>query len=453
MKKTIIIFLAFLILLSGQRAKAGDVDFGGFVKLDKRYFIEEPEYPFVGMYNTLRLEMSAYPSNNLKAFASAEVRYYDFSNAETTADLSELDSTEPMDFALWEGYLDIYDFLVPGLDVRAGKQLIVWGTADKLNPTDNLNPDDFSDPLNFGEKVPTTALLLTYYIKNIEISYVWLPAMRPALMPKGGMTLFSPEDMFAFPPGISVVDYQDHVVGPAADIEHSINAFKVKGSIEGVDLSLSYFSGFDDIPIPTDILINPLDPADPTQVRLEPTMTFPRIDVIGFDMAGEAFTVGYWAEFAAFFPQEVTMNIHSDDPALQGMLTGMGIGETVVLEDEPYYKYTVGFDYTFKWKMYVNCQYMHGFFHERGEDYLEDYVLARVEQDLLRDTLTLSLGGGIEINDDNDQGSIVIPEVVYKPMDAVELTAGAFFLEGEDGTLFGSWEDMDQLYIKGKVDF
>ncbi|MBW2148505.1 MAG: hypothetical protein JRI22_15935 [Deltaproteobacteria bacterium] len=455
MKRSAFIYCIALFLFSGSWAKAGDVNFGGFIKLDKRFMIEESEYPFVGMYNTLRLETAAYPADNLKAFASTEVRYYDFSDAETTADLSELDSTEPIDFTLWEGYLEIYDFLIPGLDVKAGKQRIAWGTADKLNPTDNLNPDDFSDPLDFGEKVPSTALLATYYLKDFEFSYVWLPAMRPALMPKGGMSLFSPEDMFSFPPGagISVVDYRDHVIEPEEDIEHSMHGFKVKGAIEGVDLSLSYFSGFDDLPIPSDILIDPLDPLDPTKVRLEPTMTFPRMDVIGFDVAGEAFTVGYWAEFAAFFPQEVTMNTHSNDPALQAALTGMGMGETVVLEDEPYYKYAIGFDYTFEWKMYVNCQYMHGFFHERGEDNLEDYILARVEQDFLRDTLKVSLGGGMEINDDNDQGNIVIPEVSYKPMDAVELTVGAFFLEGENGTLFGDWKEMDQLYVKGRVDF
>src|SRR5262249_15827903 len=42
---------------------------------------------------------------------------------------------------LREAYLDVS---VGAVDLRLGKQLIVWGRADRLNPTDNLTPRNFT---------------------------------------------------------------------------------------------------------------------------------------------------------------------------------------------------------------------------------------------------------------------------------------------------------------------
>jgi len=40
-----------------------------------------------------------------------------------------------------EGYLDLR---LGALDVRLGRQIIAWGRADQINPTDNLTPRDFT---------------------------------------------------------------------------------------------------------------------------------------------------------------------------------------------------------------------------------------------------------------------------------------------------------------------
>ena len=41
-----------------------------------------------------------------------------------------------------EAFIDYYSDLV---DVRFGKQVIAWGKADEINPTDILNPQDLSN--------------------------------------------------------------------------------------------------------------------------------------------------------------------------------------------------------------------------------------------------------------------------------------------------------------------
>lgn len=51
-------------------------------------------------------------------------------------------------------------------DLRIGKQIVVWGRADGINPTDNLTPHDFTVLLPFedDQRFGTTALKLDLYI-------------------------------------------------------------------------------------------------------------------------------------------------------------------------------------------------------------------------------------------------------------------------------------------------
>ncbi len=43
-------------------------------------------------------------------------------------------------FQLREAYADLY---LGDFDLRAGQQIIAWGRADGINPTNNLTPQDY----------------------------------------------------------------------------------------------------------------------------------------------------------------------------------------------------------------------------------------------------------------------------------------------------------------------
>lgn len=178
-----------------------------------------------------------------------------------------------------------------------------------------------------------------------------------------------------------------------------------------MDYSLSYFKGFDDIPIPVDI-----DPSTRLAV-----MGFPEMQVRGFDFAGEFRFVGFWGELALFFPDEIR------------------IGPTVLLSDEPFFKYTFGTDYTFRNEVYLQAQFVHGFFTERGKGNLNDFLIRKVEKKFLKNERTLTLGGGLEVKDlgdiDDNCGTALIPDVSYRPLDNVELTLGWYLFGGKNGTL------------------
>jgi hypothetical protein len=117
----------------------------------------------------------------------------------------------------------------------------------------------------------------------------------------------------------------------------------------------------------------------------------------------------------------------------------------------------MGMDYTFKGGIYLNAQWMHGFFTEAGEDNLEDYILAYLEKKFFREELKLKLGGGLDVNDFGDFSEnyayIIIPETTYYPTDNVELTLGTFIMDGKETTMFGQMKDQDQIFLKAKVSF
>lgn len=429
------------------------VDISGNLKLDKRFLITDSvkiaDYP----YHELNLKLKSNPSQNLYLYSSIKLRLWDQNLASSLADLTALSSNNPYELSLWEAYADLYSFIFDKLDLRIGKQRIAWGTADKLNPTDNLNPDDFSDPLNFGEKIPTEGVNATYYISDeYNLGAIWLPSLKSILLPRGEFPLFDDASTLPLPQGTNLTESADHLTFPNRKVENSMYATKFSGVIVEFDFSLSYFRGYDDVPIVNRLVVTPVDTLG--NVRLDTYLGFPEIQVVGFDCAGELYSIGLWGEVAVFLPEEVKMIMEMPNPV--DPLNPI-IQDTIILPEEPYVKFTLGGDYTFKNGIYINAQWMHGFFTERGRDNLEDYVMVGIEKKFKNDEINLALAGGLEIKDIKDlkenYGTVIIPEVSYAPTDNVELSLGAFFLGGKTGTLFYTWKEQDQIYVKTEVSF
>src|SRR5581483_10916967 len=73
----------------------------------------------------------------------------------------------------------------PGLDLRIGRQVVVWGTADQFNPTNNINALDFSDPLLFGKALGNNMVRLDYNLTgDWNVTGVLVPIFRPSQLPR-----------------------------------------------------------------------------------------------------------------------------------------------------------------------------------------------------------------------------------------------------------------------------
>ncbi|MBW2263557.1 MAG: hypothetical protein JRG91_16470, partial [Deltaproteobacteria bacterium] len=152
------------------------------------------EYTFIRSENTFRLRVDFQISEKSKAVGDIELIFTGMAVGDSFSDLTLRQKIDPFRFESDAMYLQFMDIL-PGFDVRIGRQVIIWGTADKMSPTNNLNALDLEDPLLFGEAIANEMLLLEYspwfvwegkrntILEELSISAIWIPIFRTAQMP------------------------------------------------------------------------------------------------------------------------------------------------------------------------------------------------------------------------------------------------------------------------------
>ena len=101
----------------------------------------------------------------------------------------------------YEKELEVLDTFVQGsltkkLDVKIGRQIVVWGPLFNLRVTDVLNPVDFRLPglTDLDDlRLPVTMLKLDYFLGNWDLSGMWIPEIRFSKRPVFG------SDFYPFP--------------------------------------------------------------------------------------------------------------------------------------------------------------------------------------------------------------------------------------------------------------
>lgn len=115
------------------------------------------------------------------------------------------------------------------LEVKVGRQLVIWGRADGLNPTDKLSPRDFTllVPEDSAQRHGNEAVQLGLASGYGNVSALWFPHGASHTLPLKA---------------IPNVHYQTSVP------RHAQWALKWDATGDGVDGSLSYFNGVDPMP-------------------------------------------------------------------------------------------------------------------------------------------------------------------------------------------------------------
>jgi len=451
-KKLSLIIIGIFIVSEFLFADNG-VNINGYIQTDNR--IQTKSNKFTWNENRLNLRLEGTPSDKYHYFSEIRLRGFGFPAISRFLDLQmqEKNKVYPWGLEFREAYVDLYGFGLKDLDVRIGRQVIAWGTADALNPTSNISPDDLEDIFNFGEKLGTNAVNASYYIgDNLTINGVYVPVFTPATLPFGDFAdaFSAPMDL---PLGMTVRTLSDTVILPERKASESSQiGLKASTNLFGYDLSLSYFKGRDDLPILSKATITPVDMIGTVDIATE--LVYPEIQVIGADFAGSIGSVGIWGEGAVYMPEELAMTTLAPSPTTGQMETT----QTIVLDDKPYFKFVLGGDYTFKNGLYFNGQYLHGFLHERGKNELNDYFTFRLEKTFLNDKFKLvPIGGAVAINDwddmKNNYGLVYAPELSYYPSDNVELSVVPFIIDGKGANMFGSIKDLDEILFRLKVSF
>ena len=466
--KKLLAALAALLCLAGP---AWALDVGGEFTADGRYALTDGDFLFNQLYG--KLSFGQQVDDHLFGTAVLSLRLSNnpvgsqsLSNILTANELAFLYAVEPLEIGLDRAYFTYSDLFLPGLDLTVGKQRIAWGTADQLNPTDLLNPLDFSDPFDFGKKSASLLASLTYTIPSdmMSVQLVFEPYSHPARL----NTLMTDEIRVGMDGVLAAIPLlpPDNSGGwttaaetPEYNIKNSLFGAKLAFAFPGLDLSANFVSRLNDMPYVSniDIIID----ATPAITSKSYTLSYYREYECGLDAAWDLGIMVARAEAALFFPES--------DIITTTTVTGSPPATATAISTDPYVKYTVGFDSDLGAGFYLNVQYNHGFFTERGNsgpERLQDYLLARLELSVLDETLKFGLTGLGNVNNMYDafgqadfftylvdNGGVMGGfDIEYKPSLSVSLKAGVMIFDGNNSSI-GRMKDRDLVFASFKYNF
>jgi len=133
------------------------------------------------------------------------------------------------------------------VDIKAGRQVLTWGTGDYLFINDLFPKDYVSFYAGRDDeylKKPSDALRISLYPKAANIDFVLIPHFTPNTMPEGDRLSF----FDSFQRGIAGRESERNAVKPAlqaGNMQYALRIYRTFGSTEG---ALYYYRGFDPAP-------------------------------------------------------------------------------------------------------------------------------------------------------------------------------------------------------------
>lgn len=307
------------------------------------------------------------------------------------------------------------DLRLGPVDLRVGRQIIAWGRADGINPTDQLTGKDIARlvPEDDERRLGTTAVRAGYFRGGFSASGFWLPEFRPGRLPLPSR------------PGDPAI-VQKFPSWPGSQF-----ALRLERTGGAIDWSLSHFRGVD--------LSPDLGPG---------RLTHHRIKVFGADLAANLGRFGLRAEAA----YTRTQDPDGRDPAVKN----------------PFVFVVVGVDRTLREQLNVNLQYLFRFVErvtpvgEVGSVAHQQATLSsqtqrfqhgaslRIANTWLRETLTAELAAAGYVQ---PWGLTLNPKVTYLASDRWKVLFGAEVFRGSRSSVFGMLRPNSAVYVDVRCSF
>lgn len=394
-----------------------DVEVQGMAEYDfVSYYTPRDGYDALGRnQGMVRTDLRAWYGYSLHSYARVEAR----------ADQAEWHRSRVF---LEEAYVEVY---FDDVDLRIGRQINTWGRADFYNATDNLTSFDYTDLLESDEEklgqwsVRAAGFFGDWQVEAVVVPFLYVPSQMPQLdnrwftpLPE---TAPNPEDPSS--PLDVRYDLQD-AVEPDVELASTQGAIRVARTIRGWDVSVSYYEGWNDVPVyqttPTRTPNGPVVRITPKHYRLRSAGADASTSFGSYTVRGEA----------AF--------LDSDAPG-----------------EDPYVQYAVGLDRTFggfdtAGSTFVLVQWMDDLSGAGGGGQALDLthvfrraLLSRVEYQPTT-KWTTSLEGLVRFGEGD---FLVQSEAEYQATGDLSLNLSAAFLGGPDDTLFGGFDENRRIQL------
>ena len=317
------------------------------------------------------------------------------------------------------------------VDVRLGRQQIVWGEAIGTFVTDIVNPKDFREFVlpDFSElRIPIWALDVTYRLtEGISIEGVWTPDTRTNKLPKQGAEFQFARIPYRFRnPVVRLPDDQDEF-----SLARSEGGVRLSVLRQGWDVALIYYDQADKTPVLFQRRVS--QPPRPDVIVLEPQ--HPRLHIVGATLGKSFEPVVVRAEAAL----SIGKRYETTDP-----LDADGVVRRDTLD------WLIGVDYTFFDLVDTALQLSQKVLMGSATNLTRPGVAAevttsvslRVATGFFANTLNPSLLVVVGVN----RGDLRLsPRLDYLVSDAVTLSVGADLFEGPHQTLYGQFDRNDRV--------
>ncbi len=374
---------------------------------------------------------------------------------------------------LRECYFDIY---TDKLDIRAGKQQVVWGTADGVRILDLVNPLDYREWTlrNYVEtRIPLWMInaegellmdghLQLLLIPDYEPNY-YAPAGAPFTLRTVAIGARAINDWTQFGGTVQSIDEE-----PGKKFENTKIGLRWQHVIGGWDYTLNYLHTYDFASAyytAAGFIWNPFLNR-PVPGRLVLNRRAEQIEIFGGSFS-KTLTEGFLADLLKGW------TLRGEFAYIKGGAMNYGYDETIAgTVDVDQYNYCLGFDRNFWTNWLFSYQFIQ-FIVDKAEDYPEFYVNAFGVQTRTRNTLLFGpTRGGLDTMTtmmtlkvatdfmherlkpevlvlygfDNDWR--VSPKVSFEINDEWAIAAGLHVFSGDDQGLNGQFDKNDQLYVE-----
>ena len=367
----------------------------------------------------LMLELDAKFSESWQARVAGH-GFYDFAYRIQGRDKFVQEVLDENESELEFGEVWLLGSITDQLDLKAGRQIVVWGKSDNIRVTDVLNPLDLREPgLTDLEnlRLPVTMTKLDYFLRGLNLSGIVIHEVRYNKNPEFG------SDFFPAARPLPTTESPD----TGFDLDNTQFALALNGIFHGWDASLygAYFH-------------------NDTPHRDEDPGGSQRLKHARLKMIGGAFNIatGNWLfkTEAAFFDGIQFFNSSKDYNRIDALagLEYSGFSDT-----------TISFELADRHIFDFNSEI------EASPDFAEEdrWISAlRLTRTFLNETLSLTLLAqtfGLT----GDDGAFQRFTAEYDLTDAIEITGGVVFYQSGDLPRFRDTGENDRLYLEFKYNF
>ena len=320
--------------------------------------------------------------------------------------------------------------LTEWLDLRAGRQVLTWGTGDLVFLND-LFPKDFVSFFVGREdeflKAPSNALRFTAHTGALNFDVVWTPTFEPDRFITGErLSFFDPSEGGLVSATTMGAPLQS--LRPAKVLENGEFASRIFRNARGYELSAYGYWGFTKQPRAFD--------------RAADRATHSRQAAYGASVRG--------AVFGGIVNAEGVFYDSADDAGTDPDTPNSEIRALVGYERELMADVTAGVQYYLQWLQDHEELVANSSTPQFEPDRIRHTFTSRLTYRPMQQTLTLSLFAFVSPSD----GDLHLrPSVTKKWTDAVTLAAGANIMVGDESAFFGQLENNSNAYIRIRYSF